>query len=178
MNIDFPIQLDILDFIFKGIAIGIIASAPMGPVGILCIQRTLNKGRWYGLMTGVGAAVSDIIYALTVGLGMGFIMEPLQNPKYQFFLQISGSVILLLFGLFCFRSNPAKKLPHHAKNKGKGSLLNNGLTAFLVTFSNPLIIFLSWQPLHSSPSCNPHVPLRHVWVSLAFRWVHCCGGMG
>ena len=84
MNIDFPIQLDILDFIFKGIAIGIIASAPMGPVGILCIQRTLNKGRWYGLMTGVGAAVSDIIYALIVGLGMGFIMEPLQNPKYQF----------------------------------------------------------------------------------------------
>ena len=86
--------------------------------------------------------VSDIIYALIVGLGMGFIMEPLQNPKYQFFLQISGSVILLLFGLFCFRSNPAKKMHHHTKNKGKGSLFNNGLTAFLVTFSNPLIIFL------------------------------------
>lgn len=85
MNIDFPIQLDILDFIFKGIAIGIIASAPMGPVGILCIQRTLNKGRWYGLMTGVGAAVSDIIYALIVGLGMGFIMEPLQIPSTSSF---------------------------------------------------------------------------------------------
>ena len=45
----FPIQIDILDFIFKGLLIGIISSAPMGPVGILCIQRTLNKGRWYGL---------------------------------------------------------------------------------------------------------------------------------
>ena len=52
----FPIQLDILDFIFKGLLIGIIASAPMGPVGILCIQRTLNKGRWYGFITGIGAA--------------------------------------------------------------------------------------------------------------------------
>ena len=41
--------------------IGVIASAPMGPVGILCVQRTLNKGRWYGLATGVGAAASDII---------------------------------------------------------------------------------------------------------------------
>ena len=60
----FPIQLDILDFVFKGILIGVIASAPMGPVGILCIQRTLNKGRWYGFITGVGAAISDIIYAL------------------------------------------------------------------------------------------------------------------
>ena len=71
MNMLLLIQLDILDFIFKGILIGVIASAPMGPVGILCIQRTLNKGRWYGFITGVGAAISDIIYALTVGLGTG-----------------------------------------------------------------------------------------------------------
>lgn len=111
MNIDFPIQLDILDFIFKGIAIGIIASAPMGPVGILCIQRTLNKGRWYGLMTGVGAAVSDIIYALIVGLGMGFIMEPLQNPKYQFFSRspVALSCCFLVFSAFV-RTRPRRCL--------------------------------------------------------------------
>ena len=70
MNMPFPEQLDIFEFIAKGILIGIIASAPMGPVGILCIQRTLNKGRWFGFITGVGAAVSDFIYALIVGLGM------------------------------------------------------------------------------------------------------------
>ena len=85
----FPIQLDILDFIFKGLLIGIIASAPMGPVGILCIQRTLNKGRWYGFITGIGAAVSDTIYALIVGLGMSFIMGPLQNPTYKLILQMT-----------------------------------------------------------------------------------------
>ena len=136
----FPIQLDILDFIFKGLLIGIIASAPMGPVGILCIQRTLNKGRWYGFITGIGAAVSDTIYALIVGLGMSFIMVPLQNPTYKLILQISGSVLLLLFGLYCFKSNPMKKV--HQSGKTKGSIFHNGLTAFLVTFSNPLIIFL------------------------------------
>ena len=136
----FPIQLDILDFIFKGLLIGIIASAPMGPVGILCIQRTLNKGRWYGFITGIGAAVSDTIYALIVGLGMSFIMGPLQNPTYKLILQISGSVLLLLFGLYCFKSNPMKKV--HQSGKTKGSIFHNGLTAFLVTFSNPLIIFL------------------------------------
>ncbi len=141
MNLAIPIQLDIVDFIFKGIIIGIIASAPMGPVGILCIQRTLNKGRWYGFVTGIGAAISDIIYALIVGLGMGFVMEPLQNPKYQFILQISGSVILLLFGIYCFLSNPTKKM-HTPGKKSKGTLLHNCLTAFLVTFSNPMIIFL------------------------------------
>ena len=120
--------------------IGIIASAPMGPVGILCIQRTLNKGRWYGFITGIGAAVSDTIYALIVGLGMSFIMGPLQNPTYKLILQISGSVLLLLFGLYCFKSNPMKKV--HQSGKTKGSIFHNGLTAFLVTFSNPLIIFL------------------------------------
>lgn len=44
------IHIDLLELILKGLLIGIIASAPMGPVGILCIQRTLNKGRWYGLL--------------------------------------------------------------------------------------------------------------------------------
>ena len=95
----FPIQLDILDFVFKGILIGIMASAPMGPVGVLCIQRTLNKGRWYGLITGVGACVSDIIYALFTGFGMSFVMDFVSNERYRFMLQISGSIVLLLFGI-------------------------------------------------------------------------------
>ena len=51
-----------IEMIFKGLIIGIFLSAPMGPVGILCIQRTLNKGRWEGFTTGVGAALSDLIY--------------------------------------------------------------------------------------------------------------------
>ena len=66
----FPIHINILDFIFKGMLIGIIASAPMGPVGVLCVHRTLNKGRWYGFVTGVGAALSDIVYAGIAGYGM------------------------------------------------------------------------------------------------------------
>ena len=61
----FQFHLDILDYICKGILIGIVASAPMGPVGVLCIQRTLNKGRWYGFITGVGATISDFIYAIS-----------------------------------------------------------------------------------------------------------------
>ena len=59
------IQIEtILDILWKGFIIGVIVSAPLGPVGVLCIQRTLNKGRWYGLVTGMGAALSDTCYAL------------------------------------------------------------------------------------------------------------------
>ncbi len=137
----FPIQLDILDFIFKGMLIGIMASAPMGPIGVLCIQRTLNKGRWYGFITGIGACVSDLIYALFTGFGMSFVMDFIQNERSRFLLQIAGSIVLLIFGIYCYRSDPTRKI-HKSNKPSKGSLLHNGITAFIVTALNPLIIFL------------------------------------
>lgn len=138
----FPIQLDILDFIFKGLLIGIMASAPMGPVGVLCIQRTLNKGRWYGFITGIGATASDLIYALFTGFGMSFVMDFIQNERSRFILQICGSIVLLLFGVYCYRSDPTKKIHKKSSRPSKGTLLHNGVTAFIVTVLNPLIVFL------------------------------------
>lgn len=136
----FQFHIDILDIILKGILIGICCSAPMGPVGVLCVQRTLNKGRWYGFATGIGAAASDLIYALITGLGMSFVMNLITNEQNKFFLQITGSVLLLGFGIYCWRTNPTKNM--HISGYKKGSLTHNAVTAFFVTFSNPLIIFL------------------------------------
>ena len=131
---------NLLDIVFKGLMIGIIASAPMGPVGVLCVQRTLNKGRWYGFVTGCGAALSDIIYAGITGLGMGMVVELVSNDTNRFYLQIAGSLMLLAFGVFTYRTDPTKKMRKPGQNKG--TLTHNGITAFLVTLSNPLIIFL------------------------------------
>ena len=136
----FEIKNNILDTIFKGLIIGILASAPMGPVGILCVQRTLNKGRWYGFVTGIGATVSDLFYALVTGVGMSFVMDLVNNAQNRFFLQITGSVMLLIFGIISFRSNPTKNMHHSGTTKG--TYMHNGVTAFLVTLSNPLIVFL------------------------------------
>ncbi|MBQ6033551.1 MAG: LysE family transporter [Prevotella sp.] len=136
----FEFHINFIDVMLKGMFIGMLASAPMGPVGVLCIQRTLNKGRWYGFITGVGAAFSDIIYALLTGLGMSFVMNLVQNEHNRFYLHISGSIILLLFGIYCWKSDPTKKI--HISGHQKGSLWHNGITAFLVTLSNPLIILL------------------------------------
>lgn len=135
----FPIY-NIVDLIFKGMLIGMIASAPMGPVGVLCVQRTLNKGRWFGFVTGIGAAVSDIIYAGITGFGMSFVMNFVNDAQNKFYLQIVGSIVLLVFGIYTWRSNPAKNIHHSGKQRG--TLWYNTWTAFLVTFSNPLIIFL------------------------------------
>lgn len=131
---------NILDIVFKGLLIGIIASAPMGPVGVLCVQRTLNKGRWYGFVTGCGAAVSDMIYAGITGLGMGLVVDFVSNDTNRFYLQIVGSLMLLAFGLYTYRTDPTRKL--RKPNQNKGTLTHNAITAFFVTLSNPLIIFL------------------------------------
>ena len=78
-------QISILETVVKGLIIGIVASAPMGPVGVLCIQRTLNKGRIYGVVTGLGAAISDIIYALITGYGLSFIYDFIHHLHIFFF---------------------------------------------------------------------------------------------
>ena len=136
----FPIHINILDFIFKGMLIGIIASAPMGPVGVLCVQRTLNKGRWYGFVTGVGAALSDIVYAGIAGYGLSYAMDFVNNQQYRWWLLLAGSLMLLGFGVYTYRSDPTKNM--HQSGNAKGTMTHNAVTAFLVTFSNPLIIFL------------------------------------
>lgn len=131
-------QVTILDLLVKGFIVGIVVSAPLGPVGVLCIQRTLNKGRWFGFVTGLGAALSDICYALITGYGMSFMDDLIL--KHQMFLQVVGSIMLLAFGIYTFRSNPVRSLrPVSAK---RGTYLHNFVTAFFVTLSNPLIIFL------------------------------------
>ena len=128
----------ILYMFWRGIAIGVIISAPMGPVGILCVQRTLEKGRSTGFFTGVGAAISDLFYCLLTGFGLSFIEEFLKAN--QNVIQIIGSVVLVVFGVYLFRSNPSRTLkkPDAMRTSRRRDILQG----FLFTFSNPLIIFL------------------------------------
>ena len=130
----------LFDILIKGFAIGVVVSAPLGPVGVLCIQRTLNKGRWYGFITGLGASLSDIAYALITGYGMSFISDYISNAKNVTYLQVLGSIMLIVFGIYTFRSNPVQSIRPVSTNKG--SYFHNFVTAFAVTLSNPLIIFL------------------------------------
>lgn len=122
----------------KGILIGILVSAPMGPIGVLVIQRTLNKGRWHGFFSGLGAMFSDIAYAVVTGLGLHFVTDFIE--KHQVGLQLLGSAVLLIFGYFIYKSNPIKSV---RGSKSSGSTFwQDFVTAFFITFSNPLIIFL------------------------------------
>lgn len=131
--------LELLLTILKGLFIGVICSAPCGPVGVLCIQRVLKKGFKYGILTGLGAALSDIIYALISGLGMSFVTDFVKNENNKLVMQLLGSAMLLAFGLYMVLTRPKK---HDITVSEERGLLKNFFTAFLLTFANPLIILL------------------------------------
>lgn len=121
----------------RGLAIGALISAPMGPIGMLIIQRTLSKGRWPAFFTGLGAALSDLLYCLLAGFGLSFITDVIE--RHQFALQVFGSIVLAAFGLFLFRKNPTRSLKT-AEVDGR-SYWGDFISGFFLTVSNPLILF-------------------------------------
>ncbi|MDR1880140.1 MAG: LysE family transporter [Tannerellaceae bacterium] len=127
-----------LGLVTKGILVGVLVSAPMGPVGMLCIQRTLSKGRRHGFVTGLGAAFSDIIYATVTCLGMGVVVNFVEANHAA--LQLVGSLVLGLFGYYIYQTNPTKSLKKQKEKKL--SYTQDFITAFLLTFSNVLIVLL------------------------------------
>lgn len=130
---------ELLYMILRGLMIGVVVSAPMGPVGIFCIQRTLDKGRLSGLYTGVGAAISDLIYCLLTGFCLSFIEEFIDSHRAP--IQLLGSVVLIAFGIWLIRKKPDGSLsadPDHDNPSREGDILKG----FALTFSNPLILFL------------------------------------
>lgn len=136
-------EVDVIDEFLKGLIIGIIVSAPMGPVGILTVQRTLNKGRWEGFATGIGASASDFLYAIITGYGMSFVVDIIENPAIALIIKIVGSVLLFAFGVYTFRSIPNNNVKDDIPTPTeKNDLKSYAISGFAVTVSNPLIIFM------------------------------------
>jgi len=155
---------DIFYMLWRGLAIGILVSAPMGPVGMLCIQRTLNKGRKSGLYTGFGAAVSDLFYCILTGFGLSFIEGFLE--RNQDIIQLIGSAVLIGFGLYIFRQNPShklKKAPDAAT-----SHKTDFISGFLFTFSNPLILFLIVGLFARFNFLMPEIRFYHYIIGFIF----------
>ena len=136
-------DVGVFEEMMKGFLIGVLASAPMGPVGILTVQRTLNKGQWEGFATGVGASVSDILYAIITGYFMYLVVDIIEDPITALWIKVIGSVLLFIFGVYTYRSIPKQKVvdrvaPVETKNK----LTGFAISGFIITVSNPLIVLL------------------------------------
>ncbi|MCH5245273.1 MAG: LysE family transporter [Muribaculaceae bacterium] len=123
--------------IIRGLLIGILVSAPMGPIGMLCIQRTLSKGRWPAFFTGLGAALSDLVYSMLTGLSLSFITDFITTNHIA--LQICGSIVFIIYAVYLYRIRPTRTIA--APNIPATTYWRDFVTGFLLTFSNPLIVF-------------------------------------
>lgn len=123
-----------MDFLIKGIIIGLSIAAPVGPIGVLCIKRTLHAGRLSGLVCGLGAACADGLYGIIAGFGLTGISSLLLS--YQSWFQSIGGLFLLYLGLKIFREKPART---EASIKAKGKFQDFSST-FILTLTNPLTI--------------------------------------
>ena len=100
------IEISAFELVLKGMAIGFLAAAPTGPSGVLVIQRTLNKGRWKGFLTGLGVSISDAVYIMITMMCLSLVLGYLENPTVSFVVKIVGCALLLIFGITTVRNNP------------------------------------------------------------------------
>lgn len=123
-----------LKLFIKGIILGFSVAAPVGPIGILCIRRTLEYGRLSGFVSGLGAAFADMIYAIIAAFGLTFISNVLTAGQY--WLQLAGGIFLLYLGWQTFFTKPRENLSQPVHK----SLLNDFLSVFFLTVTNPMTI--------------------------------------
>jgi threonine/homoserine/homoserine lactone efflux protein len=119
-----------MEFFFKGIGLGFAIAAPVGPIGLLCIQRTLNAGLLIGLVSGLGAATADALY--------GFVAAFLVGQR--FWLAIGGGLFLLWLGVSTLRAEPASVEASAQGGVAPASLLAAYGSTLLLTITNPMTI--------------------------------------
>lgn len=121
--------------LLKGLVIGFSIAAPVGPVGLLCIRRSLNHGRLVGFVSGLGAATADTIYGLVAALGLAAVTRVLM--EHHSWLKLGGGIFLLLVGLSTLRSRPAAAAAGVAESAGLPTAF---VSTLLLTLLNPMTI--------------------------------------
>ena len=118
----------------EGIVIGFAIAAPVGPIGVLCIRRTLADGRASGFISGLGAATADAVYGSVAALGLTFVTNLLLGGES--WLRLVGGAFLILLGVRTFLVRPAE----WAAPAGRSGLPGAYASTFLLTLTNPTTI--------------------------------------
>jgi threonine/homoserine/homoserine lactone efflux protein len=121
-------------FLIKGLLIGLSIAAPVGPIGVLCIRRTLERGLFSGLVSGLGAATADAFYGAVAGFGLAFVSNFL--IRQQLWLRLIGGVFLIGLGIKIFLSKPSQDNESAEQNAAFGDYAST----FFLTLTNPTTI--------------------------------------
>lgn len=122
-------------YLFKGVLVGLATAMPIGPIGILCIRRTLVFGRKQGITTGLGGAAADIIYVTGGIFGINVIADFVAFQQY--WIRLCGGIALIVIGIFTARANTASQLHSGDKFRYTGLFAST----FLLAVSNPNPLF-------------------------------------
>lgn len=168
-----------ITFLLRGFAIGFSIAAPVGPIGVLCIHRTLAEGRASGLVSGLGAASADAIYGCIAGFGLTFISNFLVTQ--QEWLHLIGGVFLCYLGSKTFLAKPAEQA---VSAEGNG-LAGAYASTFFLTLTNPMTI-ISFAAIFAGlglASTNGNyvsavVLVLGVFIGSALWWLILSGGVG
>lgn len=123
-----------IPLLLQGLVVGFSVAAPVGPIGVLCIRRTLAEGRYAGFISGLGAATADAIYGCIAGFGLTFLSSFLVDQ--QVWIRLIGGLILCYLGVRAFFAAPAGQTE---AGRGRGLAGAYGST-FLLTLTNPMTI--------------------------------------
>jgi len=170
--------MDVSLFI-QGIIIGLTLAVPVGPLSLICIQRTLKEGRLHGIFSGIGVATADSFYAAVTFLGLtvisGFIIT------HQYLFRFLAGVVLILVGIRVFLSVPSafsEKTEHE-------TYLKDYLSMFALAIANPLtlVFFLVILPgygfvLHGISSLSATEFVAGVFFGSTVWWIVLCGSIG
>jgi threonine/homoserine/homoserine lactone efflux protein len=171
-------QLD-FNFLTSGLIIGFSIAAPVGPIGVLCIRRTIAEGQLHGLISGLGAATADAIYGCIAAFGLTFISDLLLQQ--QLWLRLFGGVFLCFLGAKTLFANPSEKSP----SEKKAGLLGAYGSTFLLTLTNPMTI-LSFAAIFAAIGLGSAVAdygsasllVLSVFVGSALWWLILSGTVG
>ena len=123
-----------VSYLARGLIIGFSIAAPVGPIGVLCIRRTLAEGRVSGLLSGLGAATADALYGVIAAFGLTYVSSILIG--YQTWIRLLGGLFLCYLGLKTYFSRPAER-PAYAEGEG---LFGAYASTLFLTLTNPMTI--------------------------------------
>lgn len=164
-------------FIFlRGFLIGISIAAPVGPIGVLCIRRTLAEGKLKGFLSGMGAASADMLYGAVAAFGLTVIADLLVENK--FWLRVVGGCFLLYLGAKTFLEKPAD----HATQVNQRGYFGAYLSTFFLTITNPMTI-ISFAAIFAGTmfigkTSAPIVLVAGVFTGSASWWLALSLGVG
>ncbi len=125
--------MDTLLFFLKGVAAGFVIAAPVGPVGVLCVRRTLARGVGAGYATGLGAAIADTFYGIIAAYGLTFITGLLLDN--QFWFRLIGGGVLCVLAVKTFLIGPAER-----RTSASETMAGDFLSALVITGTNPVTL--------------------------------------